>query len=317
MADRAFRQLLLLCLAVSLPLGAALAVTLAPSAFERAMHGSDAFVQTCLAALYGIGRQLPPIGVVVLAVAAAAGASGAGRAAALVVRTRAVTSRWVFLGLTPSLALIAERLGLGGRVALFACASPLAFTAGLLRPRIYLSTGALAALGADELEAVLLHERAHLLRRDPLRVTVARAAASALFFVPLADALLRRYEVAKELDADRDVLAAQRRVGPVAGALERLSRAGVLDRPPAAIGAWSSASARIAQLEGADLETLLPAAPPRAGVLSALAIALLLALALGQAFRANIVPSAAWELAGATRGKAVYACPVPIEGPLL
>lgn len=48
-------------------------------------------------------------------------------------------------------------------------ASAVAFTAGLLRPRIYLSSALLRALSPDELEATLLHEATHVTRRDPLR----------------------------------------------------------------------------------------------------------------------------------------------------
>jgi hypothetical protein len=43
------------------------------------------------------------------------------------------------------------------------------FCAGVRHPRIYLSRGALALLDAEELQAALAHETAHLERRDPER----------------------------------------------------------------------------------------------------------------------------------------------------
>lgn len=316
MADRAFRQLLLLAVVVTVPLALAIALTLFPGAVQRALHGSDAFVQTCLAALYGLGQRLPPIGTAVLAIALAAATAGAARVIALMIRTRAFTSGCVRVPSPPRLASIADRLGVGGRVVLFDAPVAIAFTAGLLRPRIYVSTPALSDLGEDEIEAVVLHERAHLERSDPLRIAVVRLLASALFFVPLAEELRRRFEVAKELDADRAVIATQRRMTPLAAALERLGGAAPLRTQHLAVGAWSCASARVGQLEGVEVASLLPSVSARAGWLTAFALAALIALAFGQAIRANIVPAAAWDLSGALTSANVHICPLPLEGPL-
>src|SRR6185312_12316095 len=65
-------------------------------------------------------------------------------------------------------------------VRVVAGAAPCAFCAGLLRPTVYISTGALARLAPPELEAVLWHEATHRLRRDPLRLAIARVLAGAL-----------------------------------------------------------------------------------------------------------------------------------------
>lgn len=316
MADRAFRNIVVLALAALLPLGLALALTLFPGTIQRALHGSDAFVQTCLAALYGLGQRLPPIGLVVLTVFLAAAAAGTARAAALVSRTRALTSSCTAVPLPETLAATVRRFDIGRALVVFEAPVAMAFTAGVVRPRIFISTAALDLLDADELEAVLLHERAHLGRADPLRIALARLIASALFFLPMADELRRRFEVAKELDADQAVMTAQRRVGPLAGALERLGTAAPLPTQHLAIGAWSCASARIGQLEGGTATALLPAVSTRAGWLTALAVAALLTLAFGQALRANIVPAAAWELSGAPMSASVHVCPLPLEGPL-
>lgn len=314
MADRAFRQILLLAIVMLIPLALALALTLVPGQVQRALHGYDVFVQTCLAALYGIGQQLPPLGLATLALTLASVLAGAARAFVLLSRTRALTEAWHPAPRSPHMRVVAARLGLADRVGVFRSPLRVAFTAGLARPRVWISSAAIDALAIDELEAVLLHERRHLLRRDPLRIAVVRLISSLLFFVPLVDALRRRFEVAKELDADRDVLLAQRDAAPLAGALARL---GIEPHPThdLAIGAWSLVAARIDQLEGADATQLLPQPPTRARLLSGLAFAGLLLLAVGQAMRANVVPAAAWELAGAVPTAAVV-CPVPLEGPL-
>ena len=83
-----------------------------------------------------------------------------------------------------------------------------AFCAGLLRPRVYVSSGALRALGDDELRAVLAHERMHRARRDPLRIVTGRLLGQALFFAPAVRALVRRYDALAELAADDHALAA-------------------------------------------------------------------------------------------------------------
>jgi len=107
-----------------------------------------------------------------------------------------------------NLATVLRTLRLEGRTTLIACAAPVALCHGLLRPRLLLSTGALRGLSATEVEAVLRHERAHLRRRDPLRLVVARAMAAALPAVPLLGALAATLPAAQELAADRAVLAA-------------------------------------------------------------------------------------------------------------
>jgi Zn-dependent protease with chaperone function len=106
----------------------------------------------------------------------------------------------------------------GGPVTVVADDRPEAFCMGYLRPRIYVSTGALDGLSEDELSAVLAHECNHLVRRDPLRMLVGRAAADALFFLPPLRRLLNRYLALAELAADE---AAIDRTGaqPLASAL--------------------------------------------------------------------------------------------------
>lgn len=317
MADRAFRRVLLLSALTLVPLALALAITLFPGAVQRALHGYDGFVQTCLAALYGIGQGLPPLGLPTVTIALASMLAGAARAIGLVSRTRALTAACVPVTAPAGLETAAARLGLeGGRITTFGSPIAVAFTAGFARPRIWISSAAVDVLAPDELEAVLLHERAHLVRRDPLRIALMRLASSLLFFVPLANALHREFEVAKELDADRDALAVLGNAAPLAGALARL---GLVPHPSRdlAIGAWSLTAARIDQLEGADLTTLGRTPPLRVRVISALALAAVLLLALGQATRANLVPAAAWELSGTSAMGAVHVCPLPLEGPLL
>lgn len=74
-----------------------------------------------------------------------------------------------------------------------------AFTAGWIRPRIYVAAKLRDTLTENELVAVLAHEQAHLERRDPLRLSALRFLACMLFYVPalrrLADDLADEAEI--------------------------------------------------------------------------------------------------------------------------
>jgi len=79
---------------------------------------------------------------------------------------------------------------------------PQAFCAGLLRPRIYVSTAAMELLDTRALAAVLAHERHHVMRHDPLRLACGRALLAALFFIPALRRLIERQQGLAEIGAD-------------------------------------------------------------------------------------------------------------------
>jgi Zn-dependent protease with chaperone function len=79
---------------------------------------------------------------------------------------------------------------------------PQAFCAGLFAPRVYISSGAVAALDQSALDAVLAHETHHAQCRDPLRLAVGRVLAHAVFFVPGLHKLVGRQLALAELGAD-------------------------------------------------------------------------------------------------------------------
>jgi hypothetical protein len=83
---------------------------------------------------------------------------------------------------------------------------PQAFCAGLLKPRVYVSSGTVALLDETALDAVLAHEAHHATRRDPLRLAVGRVLARGLFFVPGLAELVRRQQDLAELGADESAI---------------------------------------------------------------------------------------------------------------
>lgn len=103
--------------------------------------------------------------------------------------------------------------------------APLAFTIGLWRPRIVLSTGLLNMLDNDEEEAVVYHELHHLWHRDPLKTTLLTVFASMMPYLPVLKHVAKQYSIVREILADNEAI---RRTGNVAGigsALLKLIRA--------------------------------------------------------------------------------------------
>jgi Zn-dependent protease with chaperone function len=145
----------------------------------------------------------------------------------------AVRSAWRQVRATRRFMRRLELIGPGpAGTVVFAEERPQAFCAGLLRPRVYLSRGAVNALAPAELEAVIAHEGHHARHRDPLRVLFAGVLGDALFFLPALRRLSQRYSALAEMAADA---AAVRRHGdpqPLAAALLAFDEA----TSPAVIG---------------------------------------------------------------------------------
>jgi hypothetical protein len=109
-------------------------------------------------------------------------------------------------------------------VSVIEAGTPLAFCAGWLRPRVYVSTAVLDRLSAAELRAVLAHEQHHRALRDPLRLAVGRVLCQALFFLPVLRPLHDRYGEVAELSADAAaVAAADGAAAPLASAMLALA----------------------------------------------------------------------------------------------
>jgi Zn-dependent protease with chaperone function len=144
---------------------------------------------------------------------------------------------------------------------------PHAFCAGYVRPRIYVSTGALDVLSDDELAAVLLHEDHHRVLRDPLRLACAQILSQALFFLPALQSLGDRWSDLAEERADDAAVQAAGDKGPLAAALLAFD-----DRTPP--GSSGISPQRVDSLLGHPVRWRLPSALIAASlaVLSALIV---------------------------------------------
>lgn len=132
---------------------------------------------------------------------------------------------------------------------------PLAFCAGILRPRIYVSRGLIGRLHPAELEAVLLHERHHSRRRDPARYAAAIALKDVCFYLPVVSWLVQHLRENAELRADRAAIQGAGRRS-VAGALWTLGT----DADSPGVAAFAGAAElRVTQLLGDPLPRRRPA----------------------------------------------------------
>jgi len=77
-----------------------------------------------------------------------------------------------------------------------------AFTVGWLRPRVYVARQLSQRLSRAELVAVLAHEGAQVMRRDPLRLSVLRFFALTLFWIPALKRLADDVADEAEIQAD-------------------------------------------------------------------------------------------------------------------
>lgn len=141
------------------------------------------------------------------------------------------------------------------------CAVPLALSAGLSRPEVYISSSLLTSLPSDMLGIIVAHERAHVQRRDGLVQFVAHLA-SLLHFPWVRRRLLAQLSLACEQACDQE---AAREVGDplrVAETLLALYRAFTPTKLVPAVGALSFASGNLVP----RIEALLSPPPTPHGV---------------------------------------------------
>lgn len=160
------------------------------------------FFRFCFAALVRIDPILHGLPILALA---------GGLAYTLIRRTRLVRRGWALVRRLPSrpprpneplFTIAARHDALSQTRVLGSESRNPAFTAGLLRPRIYLTETLIDGLTERELEAVLLHELQHCRRRDPLRGVVASALGDIFFWIPLVRDAISHFRVRTEFAAD-------------------------------------------------------------------------------------------------------------------
>jgi len=211
------------------------------------------FQQFCIKALDIVDSRVPLIPWIVLLVPLAVAAT----AIVSIARQLLATHRLVHALFEDEVVLIDQRLrraavrvGIDDHIRLVVSAEFFAFCFGLFRPTVCISTTAARELPAKELEAVLRHESWHARRRDPLKLLLANALGSALFFLPVVRDFAQHYALTKELRADNAAVEAMDDTHPLAAALYRAATRTTALPLRAAVGAFNSTDTRVDQLLG-------------------------------------------------------------------
>ena len=183
-----------------------------------------------------IPRPLPNI--LILAVGTVLGAGFLSFSVQLV-KTRVFLKKMLIkkTSISPAVERLLETLKLKKRVILVEDDGLFSFCWGIIFPSIVVSTGLVKSLTTKELEAVLLHEQSHLIRRDPAKVLLGKTFSSMFFFLPIFRELHKDSEAVNELLADQWVISCQKNSIFLRGALKK-----ILAAPEANLAAVSNVS---------------------------------------------------------------------------
>jgi Zn-dependent protease with chaperone function len=179
-----------------------------------------------------------------------------------------------------AVARLAASFGVDGTsVRYLDAATPILFCTGVRQPTIVVSRGTLALLDAEELDAALAHELAHVAERDPAKSWGMMAARTLLFFNPAVQVVARAMAREAEARADERSGAVAGRV-PLASALLKLYRATHRGAPApgralplAGAVAEPFRRARTLEIESRCRRLLEPGEPPRPLVAARVALA--------------------------------------------
>ena len=104
-----------------------------------------------------------------------------------------------------------------------------AFTSGLRKPKVYLSSGICSYLTRKELLSVILHETYHIKNKDPLKLFVIQILHALNYFLPINRHLINQYSSASEKAADDSAINFSREPLELASALVKLSKYSSID----------------------------------------------------------------------------------------
>jgi Zn-dependent protease with chaperone function len=131
---------------------------------------------------------------------------------------------------------------------------PLAFTAGFLKPRVFVSTKLVDILDEKELRAVILHESHHQRSKDPLKGLVVSFISDFLFFLPVSRFLKKTYHLTSEMTADAYSVSSQADPLDLVGSLLKVQKL----NGPAASWFFDPATERAKHLLGQPARIPLP-----------------------------------------------------------
>jgi HEAT repeat protein/beta-lactamase regulating signal transducer with metallopeptidase domain len=193
---------------------------------------------------------------------------------------------------------IADEMGVSSRLRFLRSGrASMPVAAGIFTPSVIMPADA-DSWSESRLRVVLLHELAHVKRRDCLTHILAQAACAFYWFNPLAWLAVKRARAERERACDDLVLACGTRGSEYADQLLEMARVLRGDRFPALLGGASLAMAHRSQLEGRLIAILDPRVPrsalTRGRTIAAAALACCAVAPLGalQPWTAEVHPAA-------------------------
>lgn len=124
--------------------------------------------------------------------------------------------------LSEKLAAAVESAGLTAKVIEVDDENLSVFCYGLLHPKICVSSGVVEKLNKAELEAVLRHEKHHLVVFEPMKLFIIQVISKILFFIPGINFLKKQFMISSEIEADAWATDNFQNKIPLAGALYKI-----------------------------------------------------------------------------------------------
>jgi Zn-dependent protease with chaperone function len=133
--------------------------------------------------------------------------------------------------------------------------APVAFTMGLWKPRIILSTGLMKLLDHNELKAVIYHEMYHQKHRDPVKTFVLTLFAAVMWYLPILKWFRHQYNIVREVMADHYAVNRLGSGKDLGGALVKMLKYGRTASMPVAVSfSDTSINYRIRRLLDPDMD---------------------------------------------------------------
>lgn len=131
--------------------------------------------------------------------------------------------RKLIIRLTPkTITKLSEKHGLTGRIKIVSDKKPLAFCYGFFRPEIYLSTALIRLMNSEELEAIILHEKYHLLKKDNMLLITLNFIKQLFLPFPLFSDFLENIIRIREIKADHFGVNTMGKREPMTSAFKKL-----------------------------------------------------------------------------------------------
>lgn len=122
---------------------------------------------------------------------------------------------------TKVISSLEKKYSLEKRMVVFQSQKPTAFCVGFFTPKIYLSSKLFKVMSMAEIEAIIIHEKQHILNKDNIKLSMVSIIKSTFFFFPVIGDLMKNMEISQEIRADEDTIITTGKKTPLMSALRK------------------------------------------------------------------------------------------------